>query len=167
MPQTSFKLENYIDEVYKTMRAMGVFLTSGTNPPNPMAVSWGLLGNLWNRPVFAAAVKPIRHTYELIKRTGVFTVSVPRKQLLNELVRCATLSGANCDKFSELHLHPVKAKSVNTYIVGDCGLHLECKVIYTSAIAERSLDDEIDMELYPDGVRHTMFYGEILEIYEN
>ena len=160
-------IEKYIEEINETLRSLGLLLVSGNARPNVMATHWGQIGFLWGKPVFTAAVRKNRCTYGHIRETGVFTVNVPRKDLRNEIMKIEMVSGHNVDKFTEYHLHPVRAKNIDTYIVGDCGIHLECRVIFRSPVAGAFLDKDIKTGFYEgQNYVHTLFYGEILDIYE-
>lgn len=161
------KVEKYIPEIASALRNHGALLVSGKEPPNIMAISWGSVGFFWSKPVFIVAVRRMRHSYKLIEDSGVFTVNVARKDMQNEIMKIAVVSGRDVDKFNEFHLHPVKAKSVDTYIVGDCGLHLECRVLYKSHIDGDNLDNEIKNDIYEGHDYHTLFYAEITDIYES
>ncbi|MDR1094626.1 MAG: flavin reductase [Clostridiales bacterium] len=161
------KLEKHLSEIYNAMRTSGLFLTSGSSRVNTTTMSWGTFGRLWSRPTAIVPIRSRRYTYGLIEELGAFTISVPRKDLMKELAAAGALSGRDHDKFSELHLHPAKARRVDTYIVADCGLHLECRVVYKSSVVPESLNPEISKEIYGKGASpHTMFYGEILDLYE-
>jgi hypothetical protein len=45
-------------------------LVSGRERPNPMTVSWGGFGTLWNRPVVTVYVRRVRHTFGCLEETG-------------------------------------------------------------------------------------------------
>ena len=160
------KIEKHIQEIFETLRNPGLLLVSGNAPPDIMTVNWAMLGCLWTRPVFMTPVKKARHCYKLIDEGGVFTVNVPRKDLFNEIAKISVVSGRETDKWSEFHLHPVKARKTETYIVGDCGIHLECRVILKSPIDPAFLDKGIARQIYDGQEFHDMFYGEILDVYE-
>ena len=161
------KFEKYSDEINKAMRNPGLMLVSGLTPPNIMSISWGATGFLFGKPIFIVAVRKKRHTYRLLENSGVFTVNVPRKDLRNEIMQIGFATGANVNKFNEFHLHPVKARSVDTYIVGDCSLHIECRIILKTEVEGALLSDEIKSEIYDDSQSyHDLFYGEIVDIYE-
>jgi flavin reductase (DIM6/NTAB) family NADH-FMN oxidoreductase RutF len=142
------KLEKHIDEINRALRAPGLLLVSGFENPNIMAVHWATFGCLWGKPVFATAIKKTRRTYGLLEGSGVFTVNVPRKDITDAIMKIGLVSGHEVDKFGEFHLHPVKAKNIDTYIVSDCGIHLECRVIYKSPVDEAALDAEIKKDAY-------------------
>ncbi|HEY8423842.1 MAG TPA: flavin reductase [Clostridia bacterium] len=153
-------------ETLKIMEQMGVFLVAGNNPPNLMTLTWGAVGNIWNKPVIITPVRYTRYTYDLIEKYHEFAISVPQKDLSEALVKCGQISGRDFDKFKELHLHPRKAKFLDTYIVADCGIHLECKVLYKGGMEAFSLfDDNIKEEFYKTKNYHTMFFSEIVAAY--
>ena len=77
-------------EVMEQMTRGGVFLSVGGERPNVMTIGWGWIGYCWGKPVFVAVVRPQRHTYGILQKTGEFTVSVParpRKRIINQMVR--------------------------------------------------------------------------------
>ncbi|HEY8419684.1 MAG TPA: flavin reductase family protein [Clostridia bacterium] len=153
-------------ETLRVLERMGVFLVAGKNPPNVMTLSWGAIGNIWNKPIIITPIRYTRHTYDLIEKYHEFTISVPQKDLSEALVRCGQISGRDYDKFKELHLHPSKARVVDTYIVADCGIHLECKVLYKGGMEGFSLFDEnIKKQFYQTKNYHTMFFSEIVAAY--
>jgi len=161
-------LEKYLDEIYDAMRTSGVFFTAGVpvDGVNTTTITWGTFGRLWNRPIAIIPIRSRRYTYELVDKYGEFTISVPRKDLFKELSAAGSFTGRNRDKFTDLHLHPAKARKVNTYVISDCGLHIECRVIYRYPIVAENLDPVIEHEIYAVNAHHEMFYGEILDIYE-
>ena len=161
------KLEKHIDEINRALKSPGLLLVSGFESPNIMAVHWAAFGCLWGKPVFITAVKRARRTYELLENSGVLTVNVPRKDITQEIMKISLASGHEADTFTEFNLHPVKAKNINTYIVSDCNIHLECRVIYKSPVNGAALCEKIKKETYDGGSNyHTLFFGEILDIYE-
>ncbi|MDR3021203.1 MAG: flavin reductase [Clostridiales bacterium] len=158
--------QKHITILEKALHEQGLFVTCGKNPPNLMSTHWGSIGYFFNRWVFILPVRQNKLSHEIIDQTGEFTVSVPYTDLRNAIMKADIISGRKVDKFIELHLHPVKAKQVNSFVVGDCGLHLECKVIYTSEITRAVLNDAIFDELYSKKDYHTMYFAEIIMVWE-
>ena len=71
---------SYLEAIQATtdhLQHGGVFLTIGGETPNTMTIGWGSVGCVWSRPVFMVLVRPQRHSYEMLKTAGEFTVSVP------------------------------------------------------------------------------------------
>jgi flavin reductase (DIM6/NTAB) family NADH-FMN oxidoreductase RutF len=145
----------------------GAFLTVGGEKPNTMTIGWGSIGFFWNRPVFMAVVRPSRHTYDMLMKSGTFTVSVPTKNPLKaELAFAGTASGRDVDKFSGHGLTAAPARKVDAPIVAECGLHFECRVLLTQDMTPDHMDERVLKAAYPNGDLHTMFFGEILACYE-
>ena len=46
-------------------------LVAGVEHPNPMTVSWGGFGTLWNKPVVTLYVRPTRYTWQLDRKSVV------------------------------------------------------------------------------------------------
>jgi len=121
---------------------------------------------MWNKPVFTALVRYSRYTYEIIEKSQDFTVSFPLKGMLNkELGICGTKSGRDMDKIKNAKLTLKNGEVVNSPIIDDCELHIECKIVYKQAMDETFLDNEIKNKAYPDGDHHVMYYGEIVKAY--
>ena len=159
------KVEKYSREINNALRNHGVLLVSGKEKPNIMAVSFGAFGLFWSKPVFIVAVKKSRCTYKLIEESGVFTVNIARRDLQDTAMKIAVVSGHDVDKFNEFHLHPVRAKNIDTYIVGDCNVHMECRVLYKTEISDDAVSRDI-IDFYDGHDYHTLFYAEILDVYE-
>lgn len=160
---------DYKDVMGETMEKMargGVFLTVGGEHPNTMTIGWGWIGHCWNKPVFAVVVRPQRHTYEMLKKAGEFTVSVPTTApLQKELAFAGTQSGRDVDKFDGHGLTALPAQHVQAPIVGECGLHFECKTLLVQDMTEDQMSAEVVERSYPEKDFHTIFFGEIVACY--
>lgn len=144
----------------------GVFLNTGGDCPNTMTIGWASIGYIWKKPVFMALVRPQRHSYEILKKAGEFTISVPTSNPLKaELAFVGTKSGRDVDKFDHHGLTAVPAQSVQAPIIAECGLHLECKTLLIQDMTKDQMDAAIYQMAYADGDFHTMFFGEILACY--
>lgn len=158
--------EKYITEILRVMERTGVFMVTGNNPPNLMTLGWGAIGNIWNKPVLITPIRYTRYTCDLLEKHHEFAVSVPRKDLSSSLLRCSQMTGRNADKFKELHLHPTRAKAIDTYIVADCGLHMECKVLYKAGMEGSNIvEEKLKKQFYTAKNFHTFFFSEIVEVY--
>jgi len=153
-------------EVTEKMSGRGVFLNVGGEKPNTMTIGWGWIGYCWNKPVVAVVVRPQRHTYELLKAAGEFTVSVPTTNALQkELAFAGTKSGRDVDKFSGHGMTAASAQKVGAPIVAECGLHIECKVVLTQDMTGERMDAAMADRCYPGRDFHTIFFGEIVDCY--
>lgn len=156
-----------VPEVIERLSKEGVFLNSAfEDKKNTMTIGWGSIGVIWGRPVFIVAVRYSRHSYELINKSGVFTVSIPREnELKKELAFCGSKSGRDLDKFEECRLTPVKGRSVDAPIIEECETHYECRVVYKQAMEPALIDEKIDARFYSNNNFHVIFYGEIVDCY--
>lgn len=150
--------------VLTALGANGVFVTCGRKTPNIMVAHWGTLGKLWGKNVFMLPIKSNKYSYQIVTQTKSFALNVPTsRDMRSELAMCDTISGFKCNKFETLNLHPKRARSIDAYVLGECGLIAECKVIAT--IAPESID-ALESGLFPPSAAHTLFVGEIVECYK-
>ncbi len=140
----------------------GAFLCSGENV---MVASWGMIGVMWGKRVFVVPVRESRYTKECIDETGVFTVSIPYPHDMTQAIKfCGTKSGREYDKWAECSLDKVKAKYVDSVVVGGCQKYFECKVIGVVPMSE-DMDISKVEKWYPTDDRHTFYFGEIVGEY--
>ena len=144
----------------------GVFLNTAGDMPNTMTIGWAYMGVSWRKNIFIAMVRPQRHTYELMEKTGEFTVSVPTVNPLRaELGFAGTASGWDVNKFDGHGLTAAPARQVNAPIVGECGLHLECRVVSRQKLSGEHMDEAIRSHAYPGDDYHMLYFGEVIACY--
>lgn len=153
--------------VMEALRESGLFISCGKATPNLMSTHWGALGNFWNKDVFVLPVRRGKLSHEVIEKEKSFAVSVPSFDMRNEIMICDHMSGYSVNKFDELHLHPRRAKHIPAYVLGECGLILECKVIFAAPVAQGYMDPALMADVYKNKDFHTMYFGEIVACYEN
>ena len=94
-----------IDPAHLTLRPFEILdvewalLVAGSERPNPMTVSWGGLGTLWNRPVATVYVRPTRHTFSLLEAEPSFTLNFLPEPFRGALDLCGSRSGRDLDKW--------------------------------------------------------------------
>lgn len=77
-------------------------LTAGTEGDlNTMTISWGSLGELWNKPVVTVYVSTDRYTYEFMERNDRFTVAFFPEECRQALGYLGSHSGRDSDKIKE------------------------------------------------------------------
>ncbi len=145
----------------------GVFLsTKNGRTVNTMTIAWASIGIIWDRPVITVLLRPSRFSCGLIEKTGEFTISIPiGMDFGDELLLCGQTSGENIDKFLECGLTAMKSKTLETYIVGDCELHLDCRVLMKNKIERDSIPGKIKDDHYKSGNFHNLYYAEIVSAY--
>jgi len=156
----------YLNETTHILGRCGLLLVSGKMAgANVMTIGWGLLGILWGKPFFIAAVRPSRYTHKFIEETGDFTVNVPRKDMEEIADYCGTVSGRDHDKIKEKGLTLMPSNHIESPIIAECIVHYECKVAYKTQVVSKKLPKDIILTRYPHGDYHTLYFGEILATY--
>lgn len=160
--------DRLLKEASDRLKYIGGFLTSGNNPPNIMAMAWGAIGFFWNKPVFIAPVRYNKYTNDLIEKHHEFAVNFPRKDHSETIAKAANISGrTGINKFEYLNLHAGKCRTIDSYIVSDFDIHLECRVIFKTGMEVFQLiDQEIKKEYYEDKNFHSFYFAEIVDVYE-
>jgi len=159
-----------IAEATDKMTRDGIFLTvaggAPGEPPNTMTIGWGAVGFYWGKPMFTVVVRPQRHTFDMLKSAGEFTVSVPTANpLKQELTFAGTKSGRDYNKFEGHGLTAAPAQKVGAPIVKECGLHFECKIRLRQDMTGERMDQAVIDWTYSRGDFHTMCFGEIVACY--
>ncbi|MBR7115095.1 MAG: flavin reductase family protein [Alistipes sp.] len=81
-----------------------------------------------NPPMCYISVRPERHSYEIIKRTGEFVINLTTASLARATDWCGVRSGRDYDKFSEMGLKAESAAVVKAPVVAESPVSIECRV---------------------------------------
>lgn len=106
-----------------------VLVSCGSTPDeyNLLTVAW--TGTLCtNPPMCYIAVRPERHSYEIIKRNMEFVINLTTEEMAFPTDWCGVRSGRDYRKFQEMKLTPGKARMVQAPIVEESPLSIECRV---------------------------------------
>jgi flavin reductase (DIM6/NTAB) family NADH-FMN oxidoreductase RutF len=90
-------------------------------------------------------IVPKNLTFELISRKREFGINIPRADQLEIAEICGSISGREADKFAKAGLTQMKGKIIDSFLIEECPVSLECKVVH-----------EVDFE-----GSHRWFIGEI------
>lgn len=94
---------------------------------NIITISWtGTICS--NPPMCYISVRPERHSYEIIKRTGEFVINLTNEDLARATDWCGVRSGKDFNKFKEMKLTALKGEKVNAPYIAESPLIIECKV---------------------------------------
>ncbi len=105
-----------------------VMVSCGTmEKSNIITVAWtGILNT--NPAMVYISIRPIRHSYNLIKESREFVINLTNKQLAYATDWCGVRSGEKFDKFKEMKLHKEKAHFVKAPLIKESPVSIECKV---------------------------------------
>ncbi len=149
--------------VMNTLNSTGIFVTCGRETPNVMVTHWGTIGKLWGRQVFVLPIRSVKYSYRIVTEKGSFALNIPARDMRSEISLCDTVSGFKTNKFETLNLHPKRARTIDAYVLGECGLIVECNVI--AVIPPENLEPKVD-GLLVSKCPHTLFVGEVVDNYK-
>ncbi len=125
-----------------------VLVSCGENEAeyNMLTIAW--VGTICTNPAMCyISVRPERHSYPIICRTGEFVINLTNEALARSTDWCGVKSGKDFNKFAEMNLTPIRGEKVNAPIIAEAPLSIECKV----------------KEIIPLG-SHDMFLAEVVNI---
>lgn len=130
---------------------------------NPMTVSWGGAGILWNKPVITVYVRPQRYTRGLMDAEQYFSLSFLPEELHDAAVLCGAKSGRDVDKVKETSLTVMSDREAPYF--AEAELTLICRKLYAQDLDPACfVDKAVDEKNYPTKDYHRMYIGEIVAV---
>ncbi len=125
-----------------------VLISCGTDTEkNIITLAWvGVVNS--SPPMVSIAVRPNRHSYNIIRDTGEFAVNIPGEEQVDIVDGCGTLSGRNLDKFEHFNLTAVMGIQKYAPMIEECPISMECKLEHTFELES-----------------HTVFIGRVVSTY--
>lgn len=174
MTKKEINVFDYAGEIFSAL-PKGILLTSEAEDCiNAMTIGWGSLGIEWGKKIFTAYVRESRFTYELLERTGEFTICVPHGEKYADKVKkivglCGSESGRDLDKLAKSGAHIVDADEIRPPAILELPLTIECRVVFEQVQPVKDISYRFK-NFYPkdaEGVAdpHIAYYGEILKAY--
>lgn len=115
---------------------------------------WNLITIAWtgtvntNPPMVYISVRPSRHSYDIIKKTGEFVINLTNKKMAFATDWCGVKSGKDFNKFEEMKLTPEEAEFVKCPMIAESPINIECKVTQVIELGS-----------------HDMFIAEVLRVH--
>ena len=106
-----------------------VLVSCGATPEeyNMLTVAW--TGTICSDPAMCyISVRPERHSYEIIKRTGEFVINLTTASLARATDWCGVRSGRDFDKFEYCGLTAQRCKTISAPAIEQSPVNIECKV---------------------------------------
>ncbi len=113
---------------------------------NLITIAWTGIVNS-HPPMTYISVRPERHSYELLKKSGEFVIHLPARAQAKALDYCGVYTGAKVNKFEKCRLTKIPSETVGCPTVAECPVALECRVTEEKPLGS-----------------HTMFLAEILSV---
>ncbi|MBO6096659.1 MAG: flavin reductase family protein [Bacteroidales bacterium] len=132
---------------------------------NTMTISWGSLGELWNKPVVTVYVSSSRYTHEFMERNGHFTVAFFPEECRSALEYLGSHSGRDGDKIAASGLTLEWLES-GLPSFKEADMIIECKKIYGAPFSPEGFGD-VPAKTYASGRMgiHSEYVGEIEHIW--
>ena len=106
-----------------------VLVSCGATPEeyNLFTVAW--TGTICtNPPMCYISVRPERHSYDIIKRTGEFVINLTTVELARATDWCGVRSGRDYNKFEQMGIVAAEAQEVAAPVVEASPISIECRV---------------------------------------
>ena len=132
---------------------------------NTMTVSWGGIGELWNKDVVFVFVRPQRYTKEFLDKEGKFTLSFFGGRMKKEMGICGSKSGRDCNKAELAGIKPIFEDG--TVFIDEAEYALVCQTLYTDYIDPDGFFDKTpDEENYAQKDYHKVYVAEIKKVFQ-
>lgn len=131
---------------------------------NTMAVGWGSLGTMWNRPFAQVVVRPTRYTHQFMETYDTFTLCAFPQECRKAVQLLGTKSGRDGDKIAESGLTPAPSSAVAAPVFEEAELAIECRKIYWDDLDPRHFLDSGIGKNYPKKDYHRIYFGEIVAV---
>ena len=164
--QKEINIRELKDNFVKMISNDWALLTAGKSDDfNTMTVSWGGIGELWNKDVCFVFVRPQRYTYEFMEKNDYFSLSFFGGEYKKDLGICGSKSGRDIDKMAETgFIHVDLGESVG-YEQAKLNVVLK-KLAYQDMKPDGFIDDSI-MNNYANNDFHRVYVGEIVKVVLN
>lgn len=107
-----------------------VIATCGDRPDNYNGITIAWTGTICtNPPMTYISVRPNRHSYELIKRTGEFVINLTTEDLVFATDYVGVKSGRDEDKMNLMNLTLIEGTKVKAPLIEESPVNIECKVV--------------------------------------
>jgi len=145
--------------VFERMYPNPVVLVSSSynGADNIITLAWA--GTVCSKPpMISISVRPSRYSNELITGSKEFAINIPTSAHIEICNYCGTNSGRDVDKFRKLGLTKYKPFKINTPLIKECPINIECLVrniinlgvhdLFIGEVLSVNCDEEL---IYEDG----------------
>ena len=161
--QKEINIRELKDNFVKMISNDWALLTAGKSDDfNTMTVSWGGIGELWNKDVCFVFVRPQRYTYEFMEKYDYFSLSFFGGEYKKELGVCGSKSGRDIDKMAETGFIPVDLGEATGFEQAKVNVVLK-KLAYQDMEPDGFVDESI-MNNYASNDFHRVYVGEIVKV---
>ena len=99
-------------------------------------------------PLFAVSIAPKRYSYQMLKKSGEFTVNFLEFDNAGTIAALGRTSGREIDKFPAYRIKTLPSKEIETPVLKDAYAAYECRIVKRQRIGD-----------------HDLFIGEVLAVH--
>lgn len=160
---------DYLKNPFEEFENAALVTAGGKNGYNPMTVSWGTIGRLWNTDVVIIFVRESRATWPLLDKNPKFTISFFNEKYKDNLMLAGRISGHDFkDKYSEIGLTAIYDVDADIYYAKEAKYIFKCSKLYVGDIEESGfIDKSLIEKFYKDGGYHKVIVGQINSYFIN
>jgi flavin reductase (DIM6/NTAB) family NADH-FMN oxidoreductase RutF len=103
-----------------------ILVTAGQNVMTAAAFSF----YSFEPPCVMVGLRPTTLTFELVSQIGEFGINILRADQVEIARFCGSVSGRDSDKFASPDLTPQPATAIDSWLVAECPVSLECRVVH-------------------------------------
>lgn len=92
-----------------------------------------------NPPMVSISVRPERHSYEMIRKSGAFVINLTTKDLVHATDYCGVVSGRDVDKWEKCGLTRIMGDKTGIPMVKESPVNIECVVREIKALGSHDL----------------------------
>lgn len=124
------KKEVPVSDGLRQMPIRPIYLVSSEHEGKNSIISVGMFALFSSKPTLVGVgIAPSRFSFDLIKKSGEYVVNAVDEKLADAVRVCGENSGRDTNKFELAKLTPVKGLKVNSPLIEESPVSLECKVI--------------------------------------
>lgn len=87
-------------------------------------------------PVIGISIRKTRHSLDLIRANGEFSVNTPSSGQCAQADYCGIVSGRNGEKITAVGMTPLRGTRISAPILDECPYNLECRVVREIALGD-------------------------------
>jgi len=119
-----------VSEGLRRLPIRPIYLVSAEYKGKRSIITVGMFAYFSGKPTLVGVgIAPLRYSFDLIQKSGEFVVNIADEKLSDAVRICGENSGADVDKFKLAHLMAKKGIKVNTPMIEESPLSIECKVV--------------------------------------
>ena len=154
-------------DIFRNM-SYGVYIVSTMDGERPTGCTANSIMQITSSPAtVAVSINHDNYTNSCIEKTGKFAFSILAENSDPALIGCFGFrSGRDVDKIKDLGLELEEPLNISVPGIRQLPLTLECRVIYKQEQPLEGLPDDVITRYYPEGDKHTAYYGQIVGAYQ-